>query len=44
MGKFNMENKSCIGHAQNRFTTNDYNKFKIIKVEQDVNEHSDNII
>jgi len=44
MGKFYMINKSCIVYAQNGFTTNDHNKFKIIKIERDFNEQNNNTI
>jgi len=39
-----MKKQSCVTHAQNVFTTNDHNKFKIIKIEQDLNEHNNYII
>lgn len=41
---FHIKSKSCIAHAQNIFTTDDYNKLKITKIECNYNEHSNNYV
>jgi len=44
MCKFRLKKKSCIVYAQNCFTANVDNTLKIIKIERDVNEHSNHVI
>jgi len=46
MGKFHIKKQmqKTKAHAQNRLITNEHNKFKIIKIECELNEYSNYII